>query len=442
MLEEYFSKYKQNIIGDGILPVTNSQGKKIIYADWAASGRLYKDIETRIIEEYGPLYANLHSKGNYLAEMSEIAYNDSKAKIANHFGANHNYSVVATGYGMTSAINKFIQIILGGFCTSEHKGTVFLSEYEHNSNFITWREAGFECVIIQSLDNGQIDLNDLENQLKTRKHRHPLIGSFTACSNVTGIKIELTEVVNYIKSNGGIICIDYTTIAPYDAINISKLSIDALVFSTHKFVGGVGGPGILLLKKDIYKLVCPTQTGGGCVDWVNPWGEVLYKERIEEKEETGTQPILQVIKAGLSIDLKEEMGIDKIRLREDEFSTVLYNKLADIDGLNLYQRKVKNRLPIASFSINGIEHTSVVRLLNERYGVQAREGCSCASIIGHKLLEIDTNQSNEQYKMLRKSNRMAKQFGWVRVSLSHVTANCEVDRIIDAIDELSRLVRK
>lgn len=427
-----FAEFKKNIIGDEIYPIFNAYGKKVLYADWAASGRLYWEIEKKILENYAPYYSNIHSNGNYIAEKMEVAYEESRKKILTHFGCNNVYELIATGYGMTAAANKLITILQSSQKYNAKNAVVFLSPYEHNSNYITWKESGYNCVVLNTEKDGQIDIEDLKKNLYKYEQYH-IIASFSACSNVSGIIMNLKEASKLIKDYNGILCVDYTTIAPYADINMEGLGIDALVFSSHKFLGGVGGPGILIINRDIYELSVPSNVGGGVVKWVNPLGGILYKESIHDREEAGTPPIMQLIKLGLAIDLKDKMGRENISRRESEITRMMTRYLQDIPQVHLYDGHVLNRLPIFSFNIAKMDYKKVVSILDAEYGIQTRGGCCCASIYGHRLLDITREQSES---VIEEKGGSARKYGWVRVSLAPVVTDEEVRYICSAIGEI------
>lgn len=435
MGENNFEKYKERIIGDGVYPKCNNYGKKILYADWAASGRLYLDIENQIIEGYGPYYSNTHSHGNYISNEMEELYVLAENKILNHFGGVDNYEVIASGFGMTYAINKLQDILASSGDYQVRDTVVLLSKYEHNSNFITWKERGYKCIILDHDNEGQIDLDKLKSFLEHLKRKTRIIASLSACSNVTGIILELREVIKLLKKYNSLICIDYTTIAPYDKINIEDEHIDVLIFSAHKFLGGVGGPGVLLISKDIYKLSRPSTVGGGTVDWVNPFGEILYKGKISRREEAGTPPILQMAKLALAIDLKDNMGVENVKMREQYLSQYMLGKLSEVKSIVIYDEHIQHRLPIISFNFLRIGYARAIRMLDEIYGIQARGGCSCASIYGHDLLNITKEDSDNIYRHM-KNGDVINNYGWVRISLSPVVSNNEVEYICNAIKNI------
>ncbi|MDO6425165.1 aminotransferase class V-fold PLP-dependent enzyme, partial [Saccharophagus degradans] len=84
---------------------------------------------------------------------------------------------------------------------------------------------------------------------------------------------------------------------------------------------------------------------------------------------------LQVIKIALSIELKEQMGVQNILDREHELTTIVFEKLSEIDNLKLLAPNHEDRLGIFSFYIDNAHYNLIVKLLNDRFGIQTRGGC-------------------------------------------------------------------
>ncbi|NMF07943.1 aminotransferase class V-fold PLP-dependent enzyme [Clostridium beijerinckii] len=434
--EDYFVKFKEKTIGENI---KNKDNIKLIYADWAGSGRFYRDIEEKILNDFAPLYGNLHSQNTYIGNFIEQSYKNAKHIIKNHFGASDNYSVISIGSGMTAAILKLQDIILNNIkCEkNEAKPVVFITKYEHNSNYISWINKGLDLIIIENNEFGQPDVSDFEVKLKENRDRKIKIASFSACSNITGIKVDLKPLVDKSKEYDLLVCIDCTAIAPYENIKISSFEekIDAMVFSGHKFLGGVGGTGILIIKKALYKCDIPTAVGGGVVEWVNPWGKIVYSGELETREEAGTPAIIQTIKTSLAIKLKEKIGIEYIREREKEIIDLFFDKLKGIENIHIYDEQYKNRIGILSFNIKNVNYSNVTYKLSKEYGIQSRGGCCCASIYAHELLNIDNKQSDE---IIERQKYKEDKPGFVRISTNPIMSNKEIIIICNAIKEISQ----
>jgi selenocysteine lyase/cysteine desulfurase len=239
---------------------------------------------------------------------------------------------------------------------------------------------------------------------------------------------------------GGYCFIDFAASAPYADINMHPADpmekLDAIYFSPHKFLGGPGSSGVLIFDKKIYSgHRPPDQPGGGTVDWTNPWGEYKYIDDIEAREDGGTPGFLQAIRAALAIELKNKMGTGNIRKREEELLSLAFNEMDKIPDLYMLADKNRERLGIISFYIKDIHFNMVVKLLNDRFGVQVRGGCACAGTYGHYLLDVSYDTSHLITSLIS-SGDLSQKPGWIRLSLHPTMTNDELMYILDAIRQV------
>ncbi len=209
-------------------------------------------------------------------------------------------------------------------------------------------------------------------------------------------------------------------------------ALDAIYFSCHKFLGGPGTPGVLIFSSRLYKNRVPDQPGGGTLLYSNPWKVHEYLTDIETREDGGTPPILQGIKAAMCIRLKEEMGIKNILRREEEILEHLFDRFDRIHGIQILG-PARQRLGIIAFTVKDTHYDLVVRLLNDRFGIQTRGGCSCAGTYGHTLLGIGEAASYEILHALR-AGQIWRKPGWVRLSIHPTMTGAEIDYIMDALE--------
>jgi selenocysteine lyase/cysteine desulfurase len=209
--------------------------------------------------------------------------------------------------------------------------------------------------------------------------------------------------------------------------------LDAITFSPHKFLGGPGTSGVLIFNKKLYKNVVPDNPGGGTVSYTNPWGNHDYIDDIETREDGGTPGFLQAIKIALSIQLKEQMGVENILEREHELNAIVFKRLLKIKNLHILAKNHMNRLGVFSFFIENAHYNLIVKLLNDRFGIQTRGGCSCAGTYGHFLLHVNqqTSKAIEQ-KILE--GCLVERPGWVRMSIHPTMTNTETEFICSAIE--------
>jgi selenocysteine lyase/cysteine desulfurase len=448
-LEAFFKPFRENIIGtDAVLTSQYHIGIKMLYADWTASGRAYRPIEEKFINEILPLVANTHTETNHSGMAMTNLYHKAQAIIKAHVKANDNDVLILDGSGMTGAVNKF-QRILGLKLNEDfskrikledsERPVVFITHMEHHSNQTSWLETIADVVIVPPTKNGLVSVAHFKNAFAEYPNR-PRIASVTACSNVTGIETPFMEIAKAAHANDALCFVDFACSGPYVEINMhendgSGKYLDAIFLSPHKFLGGPGTSGVLVFNKKLYHNSVPDAPGGGTVAWTNPWGERAYLDDIEAREDGGTPPFLQTIKIALAIKLKEQMGTANIRQREEELLAILWNKLDGIKGLTILAAQHKQRLGVVSFYIDGLHYNLAVKLLNDKFGIQTRGGCSCAGTYGHYLLEVDETYSHQITDEVDTGDFSHKP-GWVRMSIHPTMSNTEVEFIADALLEL------
>jgi selenocysteine lyase/cysteine desulfurase len=449
-LEKYFSRFRKNIIGDQQTFVSPYGRKKILYADWIASGRLYLPIEKKIHKTFGPYIANTHTETNITGVTMTKAYHAAQTIIKKHVNANSDDVLITAGFGMTTVVNKF-QRILGIKLPSQlsskvkiekdDKPVVFITHMEHHSNHTSWQETIADLIVIPPDKNGCVDIDWFRNEIKKYSNRKLKIGSFSAGSNVTGIIPPFHKLAKIMHENEGVCFVDFAASAPYVTINMHPKDplekLDAIMFSPHKFLGGPGSSGALIFDKKLYTSGVPDHPGGGTVRWTNPWGGHTYFENIEAREDGGTPGFLQAIRTALSIRLKEELNPQKMRDREKELLTIAFNEFRKIDGLVILADNIEDRLGIISFYFEKIHFNLVVKLLNDRFGIQVRGGCSCAGTYGHYLLHIAPNVSKSITDKIDSGDLSAKP-GWVRLSMHPTMTNDELVYIIDALKDIQK----
>jgi selenocysteine lyase/cysteine desulfurase len=372
------------------------------------------------------------------------AYEEAKAIVKRHVNANSDDVLLFCGSGMTAAVNK-LQRILGMRLPERMmhhapkdslRPVVFVTEMEHHSNHISWLETIATVEVIGCGENGNIDLTCLGSLLERYKSRKTKIAAITACSNVTGIQTPIYEVAKMIHEKGGWCFIDFACSAPYVDIDMHPAEkgahLDAIYFSPHKFLGGPGTPGVLIFNKKLYHNTIPDHPGGGTVIYTNPWNARAYSYDIEQREDGGTPPFLQGIKAAMCIRLKEEMGVENMLQREEEMLRILFAGLSKIGNLEILEGDSRKRLGIISFIIPGAHYNLIVKILNDRFGIQTRGGCSCAGTYGHRLLNVDRKKSYEIRDAIRSGDLSCKP-GWIRLSIHPTMTNEEITFILDAI---------
>jgi YD repeat-containing protein len=447
-LEEHFAPFRANIIGQGQTFVTPYGEQRIVYADWTASGRLYRPIEEALRERFGPFVGNTHSESSVTGSAMTLAYHEAHRIIRQHVNAGPDDLILTCGSGMTGAVNKLQRILglkapqsLRHFVSwPEHqRPVVFVTHMEHHSNHTSWYETFADVVVVPPDDRGVVNLAALEEQLDQYRHREVKIGAFTACSNVTGIITPFHAMAKAMHRAGGVAFIDFAASAPYVPIDMRPADpeerLDAVLFSPHKFLGGPGSPGVMVFNRALYHNTVPDDAGGGTVSWTNPWGQYAFLDDIEAREDGGTPAFLQTIKAALAVQLKEQMGMETMREREEHIVPRAMEALQRIPGVHLLAPSGRHRLAMLSFWVEGMHYNLMVRLLNDRFGVQSRGGCSCAGTYGHYLLHVDPSRSRAITDLIDRGD-LSEKPGWVRLSFHPVMTIADIDHSVRAVAEV------
>ncbi len=408
------------------------------YADYIASGQPLHLIESFIQEQILPYYANTHTEASYTGWHTSHLREEARKLIKDCLHATDEDALIFCGSGSTAAVDRMNRLLVQKSQESGQNVVIFHGPFEHHSNVLPWREGNFEVVSIAITRDGLVDLTDLETQLQKHKGKGLLIGSFSAASNVTGIVAPIAEITDILHRHGALSFWDFAAAAPYMKIDMNpggNLNMDAVFISTHKFIGGVGTPGILLAKKSLFSNLIPVIPGGGTVQFVTR-NKQRYIEDIETREEAGTPGIIESIRAGLAFKLKSEIGEELIESREKKAVEYAFKELLHNEKILILGNTKCRRLAFIAFMIKKsgryLHHNFMVALLNDLFGIQARGGCSCAGPYGHELMDLSNEVSDEYMHELDTGNVGIKP-GWCRLSLNYFIPDYEVQFLVKAI---------
>jgi selenocysteine lyase/cysteine desulfurase len=445
---------RRSVIGADTAVSTPFGMRRVTYADYTASGRSLSFIEDFIRETVLPLYANTHTETSGTGLQTTRFREDARRLIRNAVGGDEHHAVIFAGSGSTGAIDRLITILglrvpaalddefhLTSRIPSDKRPVVFVGPYEHHSNELGWRESIADVVEISEDSDGHVDLDDLERRLVEFSNRPLRIGSFSAASNVTGIITDTSAVSTLLHRHGALSFWDFAAAAPYVGIAMRQPEEgnldykDAIFISPHKFIGGPGTPGVLVVRKDLLANRVPSVPGGGTVAYVNVL-EHRYLTDPEHREEGGTPAIVESIRAGLVFQLKEAVGVEEIRRREEDFIHRAIDSWSQNENIQILGNPKAERLSIVSFVVRFgdryLHHNYVVALLNDLFGIQARGGCSCAGPYGHRLLGIDLDRSLQFERQIGLGCEVIKP-GWVRVNFNYFISEEEFQFIVEGV---------
>ena len=437
---------RKGVLGDGTKFMSPFGAQSMLYADYVASGRALVQVETFVMNEVLPYYANSHTEASLCGAYMTRMRNSARVTIARLCHAPEDrFTTIFMGNGATAGLNRLVHLLeIPARCAAGNRPVIFIGPYEHHSNILPWRESGAEIIEIPEATDGGPDLAVLEKALTFCDERRLKVGSFSAASNVTGIMTDVDAVTALLKTHGALSIWDYAGAAPYLPIDMKSgtaVEKDAVVVSCHKFIGGPAASGVLIVRNEAVTRCGPVLPGGGTVKFVSPWNHD-YSTNLAALEESGTPDVIGDIRAALAFIVKDVIGQNFMDERNAALRARAVARWSRNPNIRILGHATAKALPIFSFQIRdtatgGLIHQQLfTRMLSDRYGIQVRGGCACAGPYAHRLLDIDETASDTIRQAILSGQEIEKP-GWTRLNFSVLMDDAKVDRILDAVDELA-----
>eukprot|EP00049_Salpingoeca_infusionum_P010822 m.186635 g.186635 ORF g.186635 m.186635 type:complete len:1101 (+) comp14759_c0_seq2:41-3343(+) len=462
--------------------------RKVVYADYTASGRALKHIEDFIQQQVLPMYANTHTTTSATGLQTARFRHEARDMFRNFTNACEHDAVMFCGSGVTGAVNKLVHgMQVRDRCFKGEQIVVVTSLLEHHSNLLPWKEAGAVVVCVPLDTRGTLSLEQVAATLRmitTSLKPTMLIGTFSAASNVTGQLVDVVGITALVHAFGGKAVWDYATAGPYCEIDMHpstamddvaltlgavekvlgahgreslcatlEVDVDAVLLSPHKFVGGINTPGVLIASKALFTAPTPAIPGGGAVFFVTAQTHRYLKD-IETREEAGTPDIVGSLRAGLALKVKHAAGAENISRHEIAVARTVLSALATHPNIHVLGNSSLSRLAIISFNIYHpaaqlyLHHNYVNALMNDLFGIQSRSGCACAGPLAQYLLGMDETLARRYEELLledasfdrahlrrtqeNSSNEMLRP-GFVRFNIPWFMDAATVQYIVDSV---------
>ena len=448
------AKIRASVIGDDTVLDGPFGPRRLVYADYTASGRALALIEDIIREDVLPLYANTHTEASITGLRTTRLREEARRAVHRAVGGGEDDVVVFTGSGATGALDRLVRVLE---LDPRSRPVVFVGPFEHHSNELLWRESIADVVVIREDVYGGFDLEHLREELERHARRPLKIGSFSAASNVTGIVTDVDAVSILLHQHGALAFWDYAAAGPYLPIEMNPRPDvedgdlaykDAVFLSPHKLPGGPGTPGVLAAKRHLFTNLVPALPGGGTVLYVTPEHQTYHPDPALRRRAAPRDRRVDSGRARLPAE-GGGRGRDDPAARGELRAAGARLVVAEPAPSPARQPRPP-RVSIVSFGIRhplearpvGMLHPNfVVALLGDLFGIQARSGCFCAAPYIHRLIGFDRETSAAHEAEVRRGREGIK-LGFVRLSFNYFISETVFEYILEAVDFLAEHARQ
>ncbi|WEV65134.1 SufS family cysteine desulfurase [Bifidobacterium sp. ESL0764] len=399
-------------------------GHRLVYFDSAATAQKPQCVIDAESEFYRTINAGVHRGAHELASRSTVAFEEARAKVAKLVGANYEEGeeeVVVTA-GATAGLNLLATAIgnaslgRGGAAAKRFAvgpgDEIVVSKAEHHSVLLPFQElalrTGATLKWFDLTDDGRIR-SDTADEVITERTK---IVAITHISNVTGAITDIAPIVKRAHEVGAIVILDACQSVPHLKIDFHKMDVDFAAWSAHKMYGPTGA-GFLYGKRELLEALPPASFGGSMVElaWLDKPAQYMAPP---ERFEAGTQPVAQVVAAGVAADWMRQIGMENVEAHEKAITAELL-KLNDVPGFRvLGPVETKDRIGTISFDVEGV-HPHDVGQFFDAQGIAVRVGHHCAQPVHrHFGLFASSRASTAVYNTVEEAKQVVETAGKVR----------------------------
>ncbi|MCD2138809.1 cysteine desulfurase [Salinicoccus halitifaciens] len=356
-------------------------GKPLVYLDTSATSQSPTQVIDAMNDYYRNYNSNVHRGVHTLGTKATDAYEQARMKVRGFINAQRYEEIIFTR-GTTSAIN-LVARSFGEDNVSEGDDIV-VTAVEHHANIVPWQELAkrkkANLVFIPLEADGTIKLENVEAVMSDRTK----IVALTHVSNVLGTINDIKSIAEIAHSHGAYIAVDGAQAVPHMSVDVQDLDVDFYAFSGHKMLGPTG-IGVLYGKADLLDNMEPIEYGGDMIDFVD-LRESTWTD-LPVKFEAGTPMIAEAIGLSAAIDYINEVGADEILRYEQELVKYAYDKMSQIEGIEIYGPR-EERAGLITFNLDGVHPHDLATALDSD-GVAVRAGHHCAQPL-MKFLEVSS----------------------------------------------------
>jgi cysteine desulfurase/selenocysteine lyase len=355
----------------------NINGKKLIYADNAATTQKPTAVIERIADYYKQENANIHRGVHSLSEEATEAFEGAREDVKNFLNADSVQEIIFTR-GTTEAINLVAQ----SYARTKLKtgDEILISALEHHSNIVPWQmvceQTGAHLKVGPINDAGEI-LMDQFASLITPKTKVIAIGHV---SNALGTINDINRIVSLGHAVNAVVLVDGAQASIHEPIDVTQIGCDFYAFSGHKALGPTG-IGVLYGKAELLDEMPPWQGGGDMIKTVS--FEKTEYNILPYKFEAGTPNIAGGIGLGAALAYFSNLNLQAIMSHEKALLSVATERALAIPDLSIVGN-ADNKVAVISFNIDRVHPHDLGTLLDHQ-GVAIRTGHHCAMPVMHRL---------------------------------------------------------
>ena len=408
---------------DTVVPCLGGHSRRYVNLDYAASTPVMAAV-WEAVEAFLPWYSSVHRGSGLKSQLSTGAFEDARGTVAGFVGA-HAEDAVVFVRNTTEAINVLSAALPEGT-------RVLSSPVEHHSNMLPWRRHHLRLLPFTGSPDELLDA--CRRALRSARPRIDLV-AVTGASNVTGEVWPIAELAELAHAHGAELCVDAAQLAPHRPIDMTGAGIDFLAFSGHKLYAPFGA-GALVGDRRRLRDGEPLLHGGGAIELVTP-DDVIWADA-PQRHEAGSPNVVGAVALAAACRTLLDLGMETVAAHERAVATYLWRALTGVPGLRrltLWPDSV-DRVGVATFNLDGYRHPLLAAVLSAEHAIAVRHGCFCAHALMTQLLHVPDDEVDRLASELRAGRHPALP-GAVRASIGLGTTTHDIDRLIDALQEIA-----
>jgi cysteine desulfurase / selenocysteine lyase len=371
------------------VPLLDGSARRYVNLDNAASTPPLAAVRDAV-HRFADWYSSVHRGSGFKSQLSTHVLESARQAVADFVGADPNRHVVVFTKHTTDAINKMARDL------APTQPIVFSTIMEHHANMLPWRVYASRVQFIAVNEDGCLELEDLERQLRSAPTNRPRIVAIAGAYNISGYTPPIHDVARLAHRYGAQVFVDGAQLVPHREVCMRGTgdddAIDFLVFSGHKLYAPYGA-GALIAPRESFSDT-PDQLGGGIVDFVS-LDRVVWAG-IPEREEAGSPNVPGVVALAAAIKRLQELGMDKIAAHEHALTEYALEEFATCTGVDvLGVRDASQRVGVLAFRVDGLPDNLVAAALSYEWGIGVRSGCFCAHPGMQHLLHVSSDEARE-----------------------------------------------